>query len=201
VWLNLRGREPEGVVPAAEYATARERVAAALDAWRDEAGRPVVARVWPREELYAGPAVERAPDLILELASVGGYSPSCLRSQGAGPALRQLARAEHGGGKGRGMNGAHRREGILMLAGEGVRPAALPPVDIVDVLPTLLALADLPVPAGLDGRPIGGALTHVPALAPADEPTATREPVPFDDEATRDLAARLAALGYLEPER
>ena len=199
VWLNVRGREPEGIVPADEYGATRERVAAALEGWRDGQGRPVVARVWRREELYAGPFVERAPDLVLELSPVDGYSPSCLRSAGPGPALRQLSRAEHGGGKGRGMNGAHRRDGVLLLAGAGVRPGALPPADIVDVLPTLLPLAGLPVPAGLDGRPVVGALARAPETGPDDAPAPPRSPLPFDAEGTRDLAARLAALGYLEP--
>ena len=198
VWLNLRGREPEGMVAPGAYAATRERVAAALATWRDEAGRPVVERVWRREELYAGPFVERAPDLVLELALVDGYSRSCLPSAGPGPALRRLAPAEHGGGKGRGMNGAHRPDGLFVLAGAGVRPAgALGPADIVDVLPTLLALAGEPVPGGLDGRPIAGALAAEPRSAPDPLPEAALGPRPFDAGETRELAARLAALGYL----
>jgi len=202
VWLNLRGREPEGVVDPAAYRATRGRVAAALVGWCDEAGRPVVERVWRREELYAGPFVGRAPDLVLELALVDGYSPSCLRSVGPGPALRRLAPAEHGGGKGRGMNGAHRRDGLFILAGAGVRRAGeLGPADIVDVAPTVLALAGEPVPAGLDGRPIAAALDAEPRSAP--DPLADTAPAlrPFDDDETRDLEARLAALGYLEPGR
>ena len=198
VWLNLRGREPEGMVAPGAYAATRERVAAALATWRDEAGRPVVERVWRREELYAGPFVERAPDLVLELALVDGYSRSCLPSAGRGPALRRLAPAEHGGGKGRGMNGTHRPDGLFVLAGAGVRPAgALGPADIVDVLPTLLALAGEPVPGGLDGRPIAGALAAEPRSAPDPLPEAALGPRPFDAGETRELAARLAALGYL----
>src|SRR5207249_6905977 len=166
--------------------------------WRDEAGRPVVERVWRREELYAGPFVERAPDLVLELALVDGYSRSCLPSAGPGPALRRLAPAEHGGGKGRGMNGAHRPDGLFVLAGAGVRPAsALGPADIVDVLPPLLALAGEPVPGGLDGRPIAGALAAEPRSAPDPLPEAALGPRPFDAGETRELAARLSALGYL----
>ena len=201
VWLNLRGREPEGIVDPADYERVREQVAAALEAWRDEAGWPVVARVWRREACYHGPHVGEAPDLLLELALVGGYSPSCLRSDGPGPALRRLTPAEHGGGKGRGMNGAHRPDGLFLLAGEGVRAAGrLPAADIVDVAPTLLALAGQPVPAGLDGRPIAGALLVAPERGdgPAlPEPAAA---VDFDGAQSRDLAARLAALGYLEGE-
>src|SRR5207253_2530856 len=80
-------------------------------------------RVWRREELYRGPFVSSAPDLLLELARVDGYTPSCLRSGGPGPAIRRLAPHEHGGGKGSGMNGSHRRHGLFVLAGRGVRAA------------------------------------------------------------------------------
>src|SRR5207249_493261 len=82
-----------------------------LPEWRDDAGRGVVRRVWRREELYRGPFVASAPDLLVELARTDGYTASCLRSGGPGPALRRLAPHEYGSGKGSGMNGSHRRHG------------------------------------------------------------------------------------------
>jgi len=201
VWLNARGREPDGVVDASDYERQRARVADVLTTWRHVDGTPVVERVWRREELYAGPFASRAPDLLLELATVGGYSPSCLRSEGPGAAIRTLAPREHGGGKGRGMNGAHRRDGLVVLCGPGVRPAGeLAAAEIVDILPTLLALAGMPVPAGLDGRPIAAALEQSPSLVDdgvVDDET-PRE-WPYDAAESDAVAARLVALGYVEP--
>jgi predicted AlkP superfamily phosphohydrolase/phosphomutase len=201
VWLNLRGREPEGTVAPAEYDAVRERVASALHDWRDEDGVSIVARVWRREELYTGAFVDRAPDLILELAHEAGYSASCLRSAGPGPALRRLRPAEYAGGKGRGMNGAHRRDGVLVLDGGGVRAVGeMPAAEITDVLPTLLALAGLSVPSGLDGGPLTAALDRTPTQAPDVTGPAGTAPVGFDREQDEEIAARLMALGYLEPE-
>jgi len=198
VWLNVRGRDPEGTVAAADYDATAARVAGALADWRDADGRAVVRRVWRRDELYRGPWVHRAPDLILELEPVDGYTPCCLRSAGPGPALRRLAPSEHGGGKGAGMNGSHRRDGVVVLAGAGVRTGGqLPPADVVDVLPTLLALAALPVPDGLDGRPLVAALA-APPLFGTDDVAGPPPPVPFDAADEADVRRRLAALGYLE---
>lgn len=199
VWLNLRGREPEGVVAPRDYRAVRTDVAATLREWRDDGGRPVLARVLPREEVFDGPALEEAPDLLLEPALVDGYSPSCRRSDGPGPALRRLARSEFGGGRGQGMNGAHRRDGLFVLAGPGVAPVGrVPGAEIVDALPTLLALAGLPVPDGLDGVPIGAALATPPRRGPDEVRVVSGAPVRLDAAATSEIAARLAALGYVD---
>ena len=202
VWINLAGREPEGTVAPQAYHAVRERAAEALASWRHADGRPVVARVWRREEVLHGDATALAPDLLLELALLDGYSPSCVRSAYAGPAVRRLEPHEHGAGKAAGMNGAHRREGVLIVAGPGIRPIGdLGACDIVDVVPTLLAATGLPIPDGLDGV----ARTRVLATAPRFEADGVRPPTvsdaPFDAAAEAEIAARLAALGYTEAAR
>jgi predicted AlkP superfamily phosphohydrolase/phosphomutase len=178
----------------------RDTVIAALVAWRDDEGRAVVERVWRREELYSGPATVHAPDVLLELAATAGYSPSCLRSAGSGPALRRLAPAEHGAGRGRGLNGAHRRDGMFLFSGPGVRAAgAGAPAEIVDILPTLLALGGLGLPLGLDGAPIASVLERPTIWEPDPLPETRRPPRPYGEVESHEIAARLESLGYLEP--
>lgn len=201
VWLNLRGREPLGIVDPEAYDAVRERVAAALEGWRDDAGRPVLARVWRREEVYCGPSLEAAPDLLLEPALVEGYSPSCLRSPSSGPAIRTLGPADFAAGKGAGMNGAHRPDGVYAFAGPGVRPLGTwERRAIADVAPTVLALAGQAVPAGLDGAPMDAMLEDAIAWSPAAPEEAEIAAAAFSAEEEAEVARRLAALGYLDAE-
>jgi hypothetical protein len=97
------------------------------------------------------------------------------------------------------MNGAHRRDGLVAIAGGGV-PAhgELSRRDIVDVAPTVLALAGAALPRGLDGRAIAEALGGPPQWDDAVVPAP--RPLDFDADEATAIAARLRALGYLESE-
>ncbi|HXJ33862.1 MAG TPA: hypothetical protein VMS22_07445, partial [Candidatus Eisenbacteria bacterium] len=198
---NVRGREPEGTVARGDYERVRDDVLSALTSWRYDDGRPVVARAWRREEILSGPFVDRAPDVLVDLALVEGYSPSCLRSGGAGPAIRTLDRRGHGAGKGAGMNGAHRPDGLFVLAGDGVRAGALARCHVTDAVPTLLAAAGVPIPHGLDGTVRTAALVRTPLYEEDTVPPPTGERAPYDAAAAREVADRLAALGYVEAAR
>jgi predicted AlkP superfamily phosphohydrolase/phosphomutase len=199
VWIHRSGREPGGIVPEREYEAVRARVVDALMSWAYADGRPVVERVHRREEVLHGEATERAPDLFVEFALVDGYSPSSVRSGTPGPAVRRLDASEHGAGKGAGMNGAHRRDGLAIVAGAGIVPAGdLGGLDIVDVVPTLLAAVGLEVPLGLDGVPWTRALASQPRFAPDRVDPPSGPAAPYDEAAEGEIAARLAALGYGE---
>jgi predicted AlkP superfamily phosphohydrolase/phosphomutase len=196
IWLNVRGRDREGCVAAgAEYEAAVRDLTAELLAWRNPAtGAPIVARVHRRDDLYQGPCVADAPDLILELALDGGYSYPCLpTAPGERRSVRRLSPAEHVAGKGGGMNGSHRPEGIWVLAGPAVAPRAATEAAIVDVAPSVLHLAGLPVPSWMDGRLLPGVAG---AMAVADAQPAEPETIDGDDHEA-ELRRRLHALGYL----
>ncbi len=90
VSLNVRGREPRGIGRAARRAGDATRVEKALLAVRDPwSGEAVVDAVIPREELYRGPHVERAPDLVVRCAlTESGHSVNVQPSGGPGPTFR-----------------------------------------------------------------------------------------------------------------
>jgi predicted AlkP superfamily phosphohydrolase/phosphomutase len=179
VWINLAGREAGGCVPADEYERARDRVIGCLLDWRLPDGGPVVRRALRREDVYDGPYTERAPDVVVELALDRGYGLSLVPTPWKEPrsSVHRLRDDELGGGRGRGMNGTHRPDGVFIAVGatsEGPVPCAL-----AQVTPWLLA-------------EMGIAWERDRETAPAPSPLA------YSPEEDDRVAARLRALGYLE---
>lgn len=69
IYLNVRGREPGGVVPPEDYPEVREELAQALLQLRGPDGEPVIRRVYRREELY-WPEGAHAPDPEMPLEAL-----------------------------------------------------------------------------------------------------------------------------------
>ena len=150
IYLNQQGREPEGTVAAGAD---RERLLADLEsallAFRDpETGEPVVREVHRREDIYHGPFVEEAPDLVLGLEP--GYRIGWQSTLGGMPADAVMPNLDNWSGdhcsmvETAGVLLSNRRLG----AGDGGEPA------LRDVAPTVLALLGLTPPEGMDGVPL-----------------------------------------------
>ncbi len=202
IWLNVQGREPAGTVPPGEpYERLRGEICAALEAWPHPAtGAPLVQHAWKREELYRGPWVHLAPDIIIEPALDRGYSVTFLGSGGRdGPAVRQLSPAERIGAKGGSMNGSHRPQGILILAGNGVRAGRLERAALADIAPTILAVLGLPLPPDLDGQVLRQAFRPGFLLEAPGEPAGEAGPAqPYSPEEESRVQEQLRGLGYRE---
>lgn len=195
VWLNVTGRDPSGFVRPADRARVGRQVERALLALRDPwTGARVVQSVWRREELYDGPFIERAPDLVLELALREGYSYNVRPSPGPGAVFERLSPSEHLGRKGRSLPGSHRDRGFFVAAGP--RVAAIGELDahIADASATLLARLDVAPPPEAAGRVLFEALVDEQAPSTAlPEADLVRG---AGDEA--EVEARLRALGYVD---
>lgn len=197
VHLNLRGREPRGTIAAHARKAVQQRVIDALLSLRDPFNkRPIVARVYEREELFSGPFVERAPDLLLELRLDRGYSYNLMPTASApnGDIVRRLEPHEYLGKKGRSLPGSHRPRGLFVAAGPRVLARGQRELGIADASALVLARLDVAAPEHARG--------HVPAglLAPAGPrtslPNALR-PAPRRHDVGA-LERRLRALGYID---
>jgi predicted AlkP superfamily phosphohydrolase/phosphomutase len=180
VRINVRGREPQGIVDPEEYEGYRKALCRRLEAWH------AVARAYCREELYSGPYVDSAPDIILALALEDGYSHSFLRSHGK-ESFRRLEPPEYAGGKEKGMAGNHRPSGVLFLSKPTVAGAA----SLLDVAPTVLADMGVAGPP-MEGTPLVGAHRETAASALLSEPQH------YTPAQEAEIERRLRNLGYFE---
>ncbi len=197
VWLNLAEREPSGTVAPHERESTLREVERVLLALRDPwSGAPVVDTVWRREELYAGPHLERAPDLLLRLHLRDGYSYNVQPSGGPGAVFRRLDPSEHLGKKGRSLQGSHRERGLFVASGPRVAPVGEIESHIADAAATFLARMDVAVPEDAAGRvlfeALRGSAGQVEALPEVAPPAKGERP----DEV--EVERRLRALGYVD---
>jgi predicted AlkP superfamily phosphohydrolase/phosphomutase len=139
VYLNLEGREQKGsVAQGRPYEDLREELIHRLRGLEHpETGEPLVAKVHRREELYAGPQLAKAPDLVVE--AVQGYEIKA--NLGAGGLLAPPERP----------GCPSRHDALFYISGikEGLKPE---PHRLEDLAPTLLALLGLNAPPSLDGQ-------------------------------------------------
>jgi len=189
VYLNVKGRQPRGTVePGAEYEAVRAQLRELLLSLKDPSTGERIARdVHFREEVYRGPFVEQAPDLVIQ--EDGRYAYRVDWSERAfAPA------SQYGVDK----SGSHRRDGILLLHGPSFKGATLEGAALEDVTPTLLAAAGLPAGEEMDGRVLEEAL-RVPPPAGRASYAALRggKGSSLDAGEEAELAERLKGLGYM----
>ena len=153
--VNLRGREPNGIVsPGEEYDALLGRLEEDLHALRDaETGAPVIARTVRTRDAFGGDVHPALPDLIVFW---GEHDRPLLRVRHPRAELTQSPHAFNRGSH-------HITEAFLVAAGAGVRAAGrAPDVSPLALAPTILALLGAPTPDVMTGSPLDAWLADSP---------------------------------------
>lgn len=190
VRINLRGREKNGSVDPAEYDAVVERLREKLLALRDPEGDRIVWDVRRRDELYAGPHVELAADVL-----IAGHDDSVWFYYSEGDVPEQVF--EPSGW----ASGNHKPDGLFCAWGPSIEAGLhLEDANINDILPTLFALLGVPIPDDVDGRVLYEVLRGKTAVRPRwTEAEAWSGAASTRDAATdRAIEERLRGLGYLQ---
>jgi predicted AlkP superfamily phosphohydrolase/phosphomutase len=209
--INLKGRQPEGIVEPAEYGALCDELIAR---WRDlrcpENGDPVVEAIYRREDIFSGPHAADSPDLLVVWKSDSDRRTTYF-SAGELWADAMFSSA--------GPTGAHVPVGVLIAGGRHIVPGgSIEGAHIMDIAPTVLHALSQPIPQGMDGKVLDGIFD--PALRPAphaavdaarspapsaeDQGTETTHGVESEPQATyspdeqKQIEERLRALGYLD---
>lgn len=193
IWVNLRGREAAGVVQSGrEYHEVCATLMYELQTnWLDHmTGQSIVDQVYKKEDLYVGAYSFKAPDLVAVFKP--GYIPSpnaCLLKLDeesvlpSGSAEGDVQRGE--------LASPYAR---LICYGPALREGVCERASLVDVVPNLLYLLDLPIPRSLDGEVLASMFTQAYQY---------RVPVKYDEggqlsgEEEGLIVDRLRDLGYL----
>ncbi|MFL6273711.1 MAG: SAM-dependent methyltransferase, partial [Blastocatellia bacterium] len=193
IYVNLKGREPRGVVEEKDYDALCRRIVERLSALRDpQTGEPWAGEVFRREEVYDGPRVSDAPDIA--------FLPRDMR-------YLPLGNADFTSNKfmvdAFGISGCHRMHGVMIGNAAPVKPAMrLEAARIYDVAPTLLYLMGEPVPADMDGRVLTEIVEEDYLLAnpvgysQADE-RAQPDEIEYSDAENAEVIESLKNLGYI----
>ena len=217
IHLNLAGREPGGIVRPWQRQETILRIRAALLDTRDPwSGELVFRDLIPREELFDGPHLDRAPDLLVDLHLDDGYSYNLMPSESpnairAAPwrqrrlpvqppttrPFRKLGTAEKLGKKGRSLPGSHRSHGFMTLAGPSVEAVGRVDAQIADLSATLLRRLGLSVPPSFMGRVLWEALLDQRNVSTVALPE-TGPLAPCNAQNEGLVESRLRALGYIE---
>lgn len=145
LFLNVKGREPHGLVEADEYESTRDRLIAELEALGGPDGQPIGTTVHKPQDLYPEVRGIAPPDLFVYF---GGLRWRSVGTVGA----KEVHTLENDTGP---DDANHAEDGLVVLHGPGVPPVGpLQGLGIMDVTPTILNWFGLPVPSDLQGRVI-----------------------------------------------
>jgi predicted AlkP superfamily phosphohydrolase/phosphomutase len=205
IWINLKGVKPQGIVDPGDYDALVTFIIEKLAELKDpRTDKPVINRVYRRNEIFYGPFAHEGADLVLDWwseDSLFSSQPSFPEDTGK-PAL--IIR-EHRPSEKSEWGGTHRLNGILIARGSGFRSGAeIANARLIDIAPTLLHLLGVPVPEDMDGKVLASAFQPDFLLArpirsgAASGTSATDRPSGYTDEESAKVEERLQALGYLE---
>jgi predicted AlkP superfamily phosphohydrolase/phosphomutase len=180
-----------GVTPD-EYEDFRDRLIGDLEALADPAtGERIITEIHKREDVFPGPAMDDAPDLLMVLRDRGFVSIKNLV-----PAV--MPRSE--------PVGTHHPDGVFIAGGRGVAEGVtLDRRNIVDVGSTLLYSLGLSVPEDFEGKVPEGAfdasyIAAHPVRSGARTDTLDRKATGdgMSEEEKDKLMEQLQMLGYME---
>jgi predicted AlkP superfamily phosphohydrolase/phosphomutase len=185
VSVNLKGREPQGVVEPRDYDKVRDDVADALASFRDPVTRrSPIARILRKEEVLSGAFLDTAPDLLLVPAPL--YSLTHAKGM--------VEEADW-------LSGDHRVEGVVVASGPEVTPGPLrEEARLIDLAPTAMAALGVPSAVPRDGRVLSSLAGEGARLDVSDRGGGGRRP--DDDGLTTgeesEIEDHLRGLGYVE---
>lgn len=208
IWINRKDRFRMGIVnPGEEYEEVCNKILTLLKGINNpETGLPILRYVFRKHEVYTGTYLNEAPDVVFSYSDhfsfpENKFTSHLFKNDNFLGEIKDVREFFH-------ITGIHRPDGIIILNGDSIRSnAKIEDAQVIDVLPTCLYLAGLPLPKSMDGR----ILTEIiqdrfiegnPIRYDKEEPEYMRMVRPngteiYSPEEQKQIEDRLKHLGYL----
>jgi len=192
ITINLKGRNPNGIVePGKEYEELRTSIMDELRKLKDpDTGKLLASDIHRREDVYSGPFLDMAPDILFVLAH--------------GEHIASTQHADHLVEVPDRDTGSHRINGMFIACGKDITSdSEIDDARIIDVMPTILYEMGLAIPEDVDGR----IMTKIFKQGFLDENVAQYAKPDFVDKGAEDgltaeekgeMEDRLKSLGYMD---
>lgn len=141
IFMNVEGREPEGIIPKNEYEKVRDQIKEKLENLGDEKGNPIGTKVYKPEEIYRD-VKNIPPDLIVFFGNLNWRSAG---SVGGG----KIHTFENDTGP---DDANHAQYGLFIMKGKGVKAGKRENISIYDFAPTVLSVYGIKKEEGMIGK-------------------------------------------------
>ena len=147
VFLNVQGREPQGIIPAADYGKVRDELASKLEAITDPQGRNIQTRAYKPNEIYRQ-CNGIPPDLIVHFGDLFWRSVGSLGHNGIYTFENDIGPDDAN----------HAQHGVFIMYDPRRKIGhRIDGLHLLDIAPTVLDLFGLPVPPDIQGKVIAAA--------------------------------------------
>lgn len=192
IWINLRGREPQGVVSTGrEYQEVCEALIRELRTnWLDpQTNQPVVEHVFRKDEIFEGDYMFKAPDLITVYRSGYVASEKAFALELDGESVITSGNAD-------GAQVAQAPFTRLIASGPSLTCGHTEQAKLIDVVPTTMYALGQPIPYGVDGKVVSSLFTQAyMQLNPIERADDDKDMLSDEEEGM--IVDRLRDLGYL----
>jgi predicted AlkP superfamily phosphohydrolase/phosphomutase len=143
IFINLNGREPEGIVEKQEYEKLIDEIAGKLKKIRGDDGKELNTEIFRKKDYFKGKCENIAPDMIIYF---DGLQYGCNTSLIGNETLwsPQTAKGSDDAG--------HSKQGIFIIKNNKLKKENIGEISYLDVAPTILNELNIKVPEDMKGK-------------------------------------------------
>lgn len=183
IWINLKDREPMGIVSLEYYENIRREIIEKLKKLKIK-GKRIVNEVFKREDIFWGKYTSNGPDLFFLPKNGWGTLPTIDK------------RLFYDFGDHPMWGGFHSLEGMWIMSGAKIKKI-IKKCSITDLAPTILYLLDVKIPKDMDGTVLADCIKIKKEKRYTEEKNDEEETIALSEKEQYLLMKKLKELGYL----